>query len=257
MLVGLALISLAGGVGITALGPGGVLPTIGLFALTGLSAPVVAGTALVTHVATGIAGTAAFTRSGQLRRPHIRRTALILAAAAAVGTPLGVLVNAHLSQRAFGYVLAVVVAAVALLLWYRERAGVGRAAADHAAAPVPEHHPGTAAIAGIGAVVAVTGGIVGIGGPMLAVPLLIACGVPVLESLAAAQAQSIVIAAVGSVGYAAQGAIDWPLALLVGVPELAGVFLGWRIAHALPTRTLKRALIVALLVLAPYLAATA
>ncbi|WP_345603096.1 sulfite exporter TauE/SafE family protein [Tomitella cavernea] len=249
--------SLAGGIGITALGPGGVLPTIGLFALTGLSAPAVAGTALVTHVATGIAGTAAFARSGQLRQAHTRRTALTLAGAAVIGTPVGVLVNAQLSQRAFGYVLAAVVAVVALLLWYRERRGAGRETAVVTGAVAPRRHPDPVTVAGIGAAVSVTGGIVGIGGPMLAVPLLIACGVPVLESLAAAQAQSIVIAAIGSVGYAAQGAIDWPLALLVGVPELAGVFLGWRIAHAIPTRTLKRALIVALLALAPYLAFTA
>ncbi len=237
-----------------------MLPTIGLFTLTGLAAPVVAGTALVTHVATGIAGTAAFTRSGQLRSPPVRRTALLLCAAGVIGTPLGVLVTAGLSQRAFGIILAAIVAAVALLLWHRERASpraVDGEAGDGADIAYRTRHPGTPTVAGIGIAVAVASGIVGIGGPMLAVPMLIACGVPVLESLAAAQAQSIVIAAIGSIGYAAYGAIDWPLALLIGIPELAGVFLGWRIARALPTHTLKRALIVVLLALAPYLALTA
>ncbi|GAA2383386.1 MULTISPECIES: TSUP family transporter [Gordonia] len=56
---------------------------------------------------------------------------------------------------------------------------------------------------------------------------------------------------------AAQGAIDWPLAALIGVPELAGVLVGWRVAQALPTRVLKMALTAALLALAPYLALTA
>jgi hypothetical protein len=37
VLVLLALFGFVGGVGITALGPGGVIPTIGLFALTTLS----------------------------------------------------------------------------------------------------------------------------------------------------------------------------------------------------------------------------
>jgi uncharacterized membrane protein YfcA len=97
-------------------------------------------------------------------------------------------------------------------------------------------------------------GIVGIGGPMLTVPLLVAFGVPVLESLASAQAQSIVIAGVGTLGYLAHGTINWPLAALVGIPELAGVLLGWKIAHALPTRSLKLALIITLFALAPYLA---
>jgi uncharacterized membrane protein YfcA len=236
---------LVGGIGITALGPGGVLPTIGLFALTGLSPAEVAGTSIVTHVATGLLGTAAYTRSGQLREPRTRRTALVLCGAAVLGTPLGVLVNAAVSSRAFGLVLGACTALVAVLLWYRERGG---------GSDMPRPHPGTPAVAALGFAVAVVSGVVGIGGPMLTVPLLIVLGVPVLESLASAQAQSIVIAGVGTLGYLAGGAIDWPLAALIGVPELAGVLLGWRIAHALPTRRLKYALVTALLALAPYLA---
>src|SRR5699024_4720168 len=140
------------------------------------------------------------------------------------------------SQRVFGLVLAVLVAVVAALLWYRER---HRPMATLA-------HPPALLVAGVGFPVACVSGIVGIGGPMLTVPLLIALGVRMLESLASAQAQSVVIASVGTLGYLGQGAIDWPLAVLVGLPELAGVLLGWKIARALPTRTLKYALIVAL-----------
>jgi len=77
---------------------------------------------------------------------------------------------------------------------------------------------------------------------------------PVLSALAAAQVQSVVIATVGTAGYLAAGAIDWPLAALVGIPELAGVLLGWVLARALPTRTLTYVLIASLFGLAPYLA---
>lgn len=35
-------------------------------------------------------------------------------------------------------------------------------------------------------------------------------------ALAAAQAQSLVIATIGTIGYALRGSIDWPLALVVG-----------------------------------------
>jgi uncharacterized membrane protein YfcA len=239
----LAFLGLVGGAGITALGPGGVLPTIGLFTLTGLSPPAVAGTAIVTHIATGTLATAAYTRSGQLREYETRRTALILAATAVLGTPLGVLINTAVSKRAFGVVLGVVVALVAVLVWYREH---------HRSAPTLGHPP-TPLLLGLGFAVSAVSGIVGIGGPMLTVPLLVALGVPVLESLASAQAQSIVIATVGTLGYLAHGAIDWPLAAVIGLPELAGVLLGWKIAHSLPTRTLKHAMIVTLLALAPYL----
>jgi hypothetical protein len=244
VLIALGLFGLVGGIGITAVGPGGVLPTIGLFALTGLSPTEVAGTAIVTHIATGGLATAAYTRSGQLREPETRRTALILAGSAVIGTPIGVVINTFVSKRAFGLVLGVFVAGVAALVWYRERR---RPAATRA-------HPPAPLVAGLGSAVALAAGIVGIGGPMLTVPLLVALGVPVLESLASAQAQSIVIASVGTVGYLAQGAINWPLAALVGIPELAGVLLGWKIAHALPTRSLKYALVITLFALAPYLA---
>jgi uncharacterized membrane protein YfcA len=244
VLIALGLFGLVGGVGITAVGPGGVLPTIGLFALTDLSPAEVAGTAIVTHIATGALATAAYTRSGQLREPETRRTALILAASAVVGTPIGVVINTFVSKRAFGLVLGVFVAGVATLVWYRER--------HHPAAT--RAHPPAPLLAGLGFAVALAAGIVGIGGPMLTVPLLVALGVPVLESLASAQAQSIVIAGVGTLGYLAHGTINWPLAALVGIPELAGVLLGWKIAHALPTRSLKLALIITLFVLAPYLA---
>ncbi|MBZ6227175.1 sulfite exporter TauE/SafE family protein [Streptomyces olivaceus] len=244
VLIALGLLGLVGGIGITAVGPGGVLPTIGLFALTSLSPAQVAGTAVVTHVATGALATAAYTRSGQLRETATRRTAVVLSLAALAGTPLGVLVNSSVSKRMFGIVLGVLVAGAAGLVLLRER----RAAA------VPRAHPSTPTVAVLGFSVAVAAGIVGIGGPMLTVPLLVALGVPVLESLAAAQAQSVVVAGVGTLGYVAHGAVDWPLAALVGVPELAGVLLGWRIARALPARHLKYALVTTLFALAPYLA---
>ena len=244
VLVLLALIGLAGGVGISAVGPGGVLPTIGLFALTPLPAATVAGTAIATNIATGVAGTVAFTASGQLRDPRTRRTALVLAGAALLGTPPGVLINTHVSKQLFGILLAVFAVAVAGLVWLRGR--------QEAAAG--SGHPSAWVLGLVGVAVGVVSGILGLGGPMLGVPLLLVLGVGVLESLAAAQVQSIVIASTGTVGYALHGSVDWALVLLIGLPELIGVVAGWRLARALPTATLRWILIVVLLVLAPYLA---
>lgn len=243
----LAVIGLAGGVGITALGPGGVLVTIGLFVLTALSPATVAGTSIVTHVATGLLGTAAYVRSGQLREPLTRRTAYVLCGSAVIGTPVGVLVNSTVSGRPFGILLGIFVALVGGLVLYRECRAGSRTDPAHPQHSVP-------LLGGLGLVVAAASGVFGVGGPLLSVPLLVAIGVPVLPSLAAAQAQSVIIAGVGTVGYLAEGTISWPLALLVGVPELAGVLVGWRLAHAVPTRGLKFTLVAALFALAPYLA---
>jgi uncharacterized membrane protein YfcA len=241
-LVGLAVLGLLAGIGITAIGPGGVLATIALFALTPLSPAQVAGTAIATHVATGALATAAYTRSGQLREPGTRRAALLMAGAAVVGTPIGVLVNSLVSKRVFGILLGIFVLGIAALVWYRDRNGVTR------------REPTARQIVAVAFGVAVLSGLVGVGGPLLSVPLLVFLGMPVLSALGAAQAQSVVIASVGTLGYLAAGTIDWPLVVLVGVPELAGVLLGWVLARRLPTRTLKYALVISLVGLAPYLA---
>lgn len=119
----LGLFGLVGGIGITALGPGGVLFTIGLFALSGLSPPAIAGTAIVANVGTGLLGTAAYARSGQLRGRDTQRLAGLLIACAVVGTPLGVLANSHISGPAFGTLLGVCVIAVGALLYARVSPG--------------------------------------------------------------------------------------------------------------------------------------
>ncbi|MBA8826516.1 hypothetical protein FHX42_003892 [Saccharopolyspora lacisalsi] len=242
----LALFGLAGGVGITAVGPGGVLPTIGMFLLTGLSPAGVAGTAIVTHIGTGALATAAYTRSGHLREPATRRIAATLSVAAVIGTPLGVLLNTVVSGEVFGVLLAVAVAVTGILVWVREHRARGSDETPKHVSPL--------VTGAVGLVVAVAAGMFGLGGPMLSVPLLVLCGLPVLTALAAAQAQSVVVAAIGTIGYLAHGTINWPLAVLVGVPELVGVLLGWKIAQAVPARRLKYALATALLLLAPYLA---
>lgn len=247
--VGLEVLALVAGVGITALGPGGVLIPIALFTLTSLSPGRIAGTAIVTHVGTGMLGSAAYVRSRQLRDPLTLRTAGILAGAAVVGAPAGVALNAIIGRGLFSVLLGVFVAAIGVLVWLRARQADPAAAAD---AGHPALHPWL--VGGLGFGVAVVSGLFGLGGPLLSVPLLVAVEVPLLAALAAAQAQSIVIATTGSIGYVVRGTISWPLALAIAIPELIGVLIGWRIARRVPTHLLMRTLAVVLVGLAPYLA---
>lgn len=234
----LAAFGLFAGVGITAVGPGGILATVGLFLLSGLSPAHVAGTAIVTHLATGTLGSAAYVRSGQLHQAHTRRIALILAITAAVGTPIGVLLNSLLPQKLFGFLLAAFIAAIAALVWLRS---------SRAPEPATDpHHPTALLIAG-GLAVASVSGMFGVGGPLLTVPLLVAAGTPILSALAAAQVQSVIVAGVGTLTYAVHGSIDWRLALVVGLPELVGVLIGWKIAQASHPRHLRGAMIATLI----------
>jgi uncharacterized protein len=248
-LILLALFGFAGGVGTTALGPGGVLVTIGLFLLSGLPPAAISGTAITTNVGSATLGTVAFARSGQLRGPHTRRMATVLIVAAVAGTPLGVLVNAHVSGGAFGILLGVCVAAIGALLYLRER----QRRATSPPATVGNPIPPARAVLPLGLAVALVSGLFGLGGQLLSVPLLISIGAPMLPALGAAQAQSIVIAGVGTIGYALRGAIAWPLVLVIGVPLLAGALAGWRIANEVPAERLRAVLAVALVAVGAYL----
>src|SRR3546814_14443227 len=87
------------------------------------------GTAIVTHVATGLVGTMAYWRSGQLGDRATRRIAMILCAATLVGIPVGIVINTRLSHDGFGLLLGIFAAAIGLLVCYRQRQRVeiGRA----------------------------------------------------------------------------------------------------------------------------------
>src|SRR5690625_1050578 len=166
---------------------------------------------------------------------------------AAVGAPAGTLVNTLVTGRVFGVLLGIFVALVGVTVLVRERRLRERYS--------PSAAPRSAVVLSLlGLVVGAVSAMFGVGGPMLTVPILVVLGMPMLPALAAAQVQSRALATVGSVGYLAQGAISWPLAALIGIPELCGVLVGWRIAHALPTRALTFALVIALFAVAPYLA---
>jgi uncharacterized membrane protein YfcA len=65
-------------------------------------------------------------------------------------------------------------------------------------------------------------------------------------------AAGIGITAIGP-GGVLSGTIHWPLVAVVGVPELAGVLIGHRIAHGVSARWLTYALGIALVALAPWL----
>jgi uncharacterized membrane protein YfcA len=263
-LVLLALFGFVGGVGTTALGPGGVLVTIGLFLLSGMPPAAISGTAIATNVGSATLGTGAFMRSGQLRGRATQRMAAALIAAAVVGTPLGVLANAHVSGGAFGILLGVCVAAIGALLFVRQRrqrratttttttTTTTRASAPTAAG-APEPTPAPRVVLPIGLAVAIVSGLFGLGGQLLSVPLLISVGAPMLPALGAAQAQSIVIAGIGTIGYALRGAIAWPLVLVVGVPLLAGALTGSKLVQAVPTERLRSLLAATLIAVGAYL----
>lgn len=244
----LVVIALVGGICITTIGPGGIFVTIALFVLLDLGPSTVAGTASATFIATGLAGSLAYLRSGELSGRTPFRSAVILSLTSVVGAFVGAQINTLLDARIFGMLLGAFVLLTGLIIVIRQRHSLSTAEAFDL-----DSTPGKVSLGVVGLLVGLPGGLLGVGGPVLAVPLLVILGVPMLLSVALAQVQSIFIASFATFGYALHGAIDWSLALLVGVPLLVGTIAGWYIARRINPARLKLGLAIILLALGVYL----
>lgn len=266
------LVALASGVCITTIGPGGIFVTIALFRLVGLSPGTVAGTASVAFIATGLLGSAAYLRSGELRSATAMRAATVLSGASIVGAFSGAWLNTRLDAASFGALLGLFVAGTGVLLLAQEDRAQRKAtfAGDMTlpgetrllgidAGQSESHAPSSdswfrlLAMGAVGVGVGLPAGLLGLGGPVLAVPALVLLRLPFLMAVALAQVQSIFISAFAALGYALQGVIDWWLALLVVIPLLAGTGAGWWLAHRIPIGRLKRWLAMVLLLIGVYL----
>lgn len=249
LLLLLVLIAFCSGIGITTIGPGGIFLTAALYTLTPISSGEVAGTAHATFVATGLLGSAAYLRSGELRTGESRALVVLLSVSSVVGALAGAGLNAFVSRALFGLLLGGVAMAVGGLICYREWGGLE---------PVyridPETRRDRVLLTVLGFALGVCSGLVGIGGPVLAVPALVLLGVPMLGAVAVAQVQSIFIAVFATTGYLVQGSVIPSLAVVVGTPLLLGVVVGWRVAHLIDPDRLKVALGVALVLIGPVLA---
>jgi len=246
-LLGLVVVAFLAGIGITAIGPGGVFVTIALSLVLGRPG-LIAGTAGATNIATGIVGSIVYARSGELRTGSGRRMTVVLSLTGLAGALLGAGINAFVSAELFEVLLGGFVALAGVLTWYRER--YGSSENEFAA----RTRRGTVLVAGVGFAVGVPAGLLGVGRPVLAVPLLVALGAPMVPAVAVAQVQSIFIAGFATFGYLLRDAVSVELVILIGVPELIGVVLGWQVAHRVSARRLKLALAVVLVTLGPYIA---
>jgi uncharacterized membrane protein YfcA len=249
LLVMLVFIAFLAGVGITTIGPGGIFLTIALYALTPLSPGTIAGTAQMTFVATGIVGTVAYVKSGELVDNTNLTVTVVLSATSIIGALAGALVNAYVSRALFGLLLGVLASFTGFVILYRERRGF---------MPIrsldSETMRGRFWLGVLGFVLGSFCGLLGVGGPVLAVPALVLVGVPMLHAIAIAQVQSIFIAVFASLGYFAQGTVSLPLAALIGIPLVGGCVVGWRVAHLVDPNRLKVSLGGVLLLVGPYLA---
>lgn len=245
----LLVIALVAGIGITTVGPGGVFVTAALYVFTDLSSASVAGTASATFVATGLVGSGAYIRSGELTSGPASEAAVVLSFVGIVGAVVGTRLNLVIGNQLFGDLLAIFLAGIGILLMYREMIGLSSQEILDTTA-----RRRRIALAVVGGGIGILGGMLGVGGPVVAVPVLVVLGMPMLRAVAVAQVQSIFLSLFATVGYLAVGSVDVGLAILVGIPQLVGVLIGWHIAHLVPTRGLRVVLAGVLLVVSVIIA---
>ena len=176
ILVALLALSFLGCVIVATIGSGGILIVTGLSLLTSLSSDEVAGTASAIFTVGAVFDSVVYARSGEIDWPTAGAVG-----AAAVGTWISVRANAYLSRRAYGLVLAALLAVGGGNIVYREHRDLE-----------PRLEPGRyrrdlTVFAGIGLVIGVFGGLLGIGGAALSAPALVLVGVPMLVTIAVTQ----------------------------------------------------------------------
>jgi uncharacterized protein len=174
--------------------------------------------------------------------------AVLLSGTSVVGAVAGTVLNAYVSRRAFGIVLGVLIVATGVLLLYRQLRGLASIVTVDAATP-----GGRLAFAVLGFGLGVVSGLVGIGGPVLAVPAMVVLGVPMLLALGVAQVQAIFISGFAAGGYFLQDAISPAFASIIGGPLVVGAAGGWLIAHRIDPGRLEVALGIVLLPTGVYL----
>jgi hypothetical protein len=106
---------------------------------------------------------------------------------------------------------------------------------------------GSLAMATMGAAVGLGSALTGTGGPVLLVPLLMLAGQPLRNIASAAQAIQLPVAVCAAGGHALAGALDWKLALGLGLVLLAGSLAGQWAAPRTPALTLHRLVCVLLI----------
>ncbi len=110
-----------------------------------------------------------------------------------------------------------------------------------------EQQPPAAALIAIGAVTGILSALTGTGGPLVLIPILMWCRVPVLTAIGLSQAIQLPIGLLATGGNIYTGSLDLAMGCLLGVGISLGTIGGGKIAHRLP-RTILRTIVSILLI---------
>ena len=229
MTIWLSAVAVLVGTLIGTVGVGGILLIPALELLTPLAIQGAMATALFTFIFTGIAGTWLFQRRGSIDWT----VATPLCLGGALFGFVGAWANARLDANVLALILAVLIVGAGVYTLFT--GSTRRLARFHDRPRLRQ-----ALLFTIGALTGFGSGLTGVGGPALAVPMLVLCGFPALSAIGASQVIQIVAAVSGSAAHLAHGSVDLRLAALLTLFEVLGVVIGVRLAHAVDPRWLRR-----------------
>lgn len=223
----LAAVAAFVGLLIGTVGVGGVLMVSFLALFGGLSIHEAAATSLASFLFTGILGSFLFQRRGSI---DWRIAAPVCAGAVLFGY-LGAAAAARVDPRPLAVIIALIIVATGVYILApatSRQARNGRGWREQLV------------LASVGAASGFGSGFSGAGGPLFSVPLMVILRYAPLTAVATSQVLQIVAATSGSASHLRHGFIDFRIAAIVTVFELAGVMLGVRLAHAASALALRR-----------------
>jgi uncharacterized membrane protein YfcA len=231
----LGLIAFGVGILTGAVGIGGILLIPALSAFAGLGVREAKATALFTFTFTGITGTILFQRRGSINW----RITMPVCAGALLFSFLGAWANAYTPVNVLSLILAGVIFFAGVYTLASKRSSIAQGQ--------PRRAQRTLLIV-IGVVTGFGSGLTGVGGPALSVPLMVLFGFPALASISTSQVIQAIASLSGTLGNLQFGSIDFGIATPITLLQIAGVFAGTRIAHAVDANLLRKS--VALLCIA-------
>ena len=214
---------------IGSVGVGGVILIAALALVGRMDIHLASATALFTFVFTGIIGTWLFYRRGSIEW----RLTVPVCVGSVVFSYAGAMVASYIEQRLLALIIASIIVFAGLYVMLPSRRAEGAYRTGHGTSQ-------QILLACVGAAAGFGSGLSGAGGPVFAVPMMMALGFVPLASIGASQVLQIVVAVAGTAGNLKYGAVDFVTAAWVAPLSLVGVVLGTRAAHAVSVTVLRR-----------------
>lgn len=244
----LVALLLAGLVGVTLalLGGGGAILTVPIFAYALGYDP-----KLAVAMSLPVVGAASFLGAlGHWRAKNVDlRIATMFGAVSMVGAYGGAWIGARMAGRAQLLLLAFVMLAAAVAMFYRDTQ-----ASAHADSVPPRAHVHPVLIGSAALAVGVLTGMLGIGGGFLVVPALTQLvGVPMRRAIGTSLVVIVMSSAAGALGYLGHVDMPWRFMSLFIAAAGCGTVLGRRLGLLVSTRTLARTFAIFLVLLGSFM----